>query len=119
MKNKGVLGEAFAKEQLEKDGYRVIARNYHTRYGEIDLIVQKEETLAFVEVKTRSKSGWERPASAVDKRKQKKICLAAQQYLQENAFDCWMRFDVFEIITRSSDGFVVEEYAHIEGAFIP
>ena len=119
MKDKGMLGELFAKEQLVREGYQIIAQNYFTRYGEIDLIVQKGETLVFVEVKTRSKSGWDRPADAVNKRKQQKICLAAQQYLQENPSDCWIRFDVFEVITRSVEGFVVEEHCHIKEAFIP
>lgn len=51
---KGRLGEEYAARLLEREGYRILSRNFHTRYGEIDLIAQKGEILAFIEVKTRA-----------------------------------------------------------------
>ena len=49
----GRLGERLAAEHLERLGYRIVARNYRTRFGELDLVVTDEEVLVFCEVKTR------------------------------------------------------------------
>ena len=51
---RGRLGEEYAARLLEREGYRILSRNFRTRYGEIDLIAQKGEILAFVEVKAGS-----------------------------------------------------------------
>ena len=56
----GRLGERLAAEHFERLGYRILARNYRTRFGELDLVVTDEEVLVFCEVKTRrSGSPWE------------------------------------------------------------
>lgn len=67
---KGRLGEEYAARLLEREGYRILSRNFHTRYGEIDLIAQKGEILAFIEVKTRAADSLSRPAAAVSRQKQ-------------------------------------------------
>ncbi len=54
----GRLGERLAAEHLERLGYRVVARNYRTRFGELDLVVTDEEVLVFCEVKTRRAARW-------------------------------------------------------------
>lgn len=70
---KGRLGEEYAARLLEREGYRILSRNFHTRYGEIDLIAQKGEILAFIEVKTRAADSLSRPAAAVSRQKQSRI----------------------------------------------
>ena len=87
---KGRLGEEYAARLLEREGYRILSRNFHTRYGEIDLIAQKGEILAFIEVKTRAADSLSRPAAAVSRQKQSRIILAAEGYLQRfpAAFRC-------------------------------
>jgi len=80
----GYFGEKLARHFLERRGYQIIATNYYTRWGEIDLIAQKNEWLFFIEVKTRltNKFGW--PEEAVTDNKLKKLKLTARQYLLKN-----------------------------------
>lgn len=110
----GDLGENFAAELYEKSGYTVVARNYHSRYGEIDLIAESEDTLCFVEVKTRNITSFGTPAEAVDYRKQKKLTLTAMKFLTETESFKQPRFDVIEIWQQ--DGKIVR-YNLIENAF--
>ena len=110
----GALGEDFAAKLYEKSGYTVTARNYHSRYGEIDLIAENEDALCFVEVKTRNLTTLGTPAEAVDYRKQKKMTLTAMKYLTEAECYKQPRFDVLELWQR--DGKIVR-YNLIENAF--
>ena len=109
----GRAGEDRAQEVYEKMGFRVVARNYRVRSGEIDLIVVKSEALVFVEVKTRSRRGPVDAAFFVDRRKQERIRKAAGHFLlthpEYQGHDC--RFDVV--------CFVLEENStrRIENAF--
>ena len=113
----GKLGENFAAEWLQKNGYSIIGMNYHTRFGEIDIIAKNDEFLAFVEVKTRSVNSIARPMEWVTPAKQKKIIISAESYLQENPTELQPRFDVIEIITASKNEFKVIEIQHYENAF--
>lgn len=117
MQRNGELGEKFAAEQLSRDGYDILERNYHTRYGEIDIIAQKGGILAFVEVKTRAKDFLARPCEAVNFSKQKKLITSAKIYLAERGTDKQPRFDVFEVITEAKDGFCVLSHNHMTNAF--
>ncbi|MEG2843291.1 MAG: YraN family protein, partial [Ruthenibacterium sp.] len=76
----------------------ILAQNYRTRQGEIDVIAQKGNILAVIEVKTRSKSAIAAPCEFVTPAKQRKLILAAKAYLQEINNDALcVRFDVAEI----------------------
>lgn len=110
----GDLGESFAAEVYEKSGYTVVTRNYHSRYGEIDLIAENDDTLCFVEVKTRNFSSVGTPAEAVDYRKQKKLTLTAMKYLTEAECYKQPRFDVLELWQQDSK---IVRYNLIENAF--
>lgn len=65
----GARGEAIAAAYLEGLGYRVLDRNWHSRYGELDLVVVEGETLVAVEVKTRTGLGYGHPLQAITQRK--------------------------------------------------
>lgn len=94
----GALGERRAEWALRRAGGRVLARNYRTKVGEIDLIIRFGDVIAFVEVKARSGNAFGAPAEAVDRKKQMRIAKAAMQYLRENAApDQRARFDVVEV----------------------
>ena len=93
----GDKGESFAAKLYAKSGYTVVERNYHSRYGEIDLIAENETQICFVEVKTRNLSSLGNPAEAVDYRKQKKLTLTAMKYLSEAECFKQPRFDVLEV----------------------
>jgi putative endonuclease len=94
----GARGEALAEKYLKGAGYRILARNYRCRYGEIDLIAEEGGNLVFVEVKTRSGSGFGHPLEAVDRHKRGQLSRAARRYLEETgAGERFCRFDVVAV----------------------
>lgn len=99
----GRAGERLTEKHYRKAGYEVLARNYRTPFGEADLIVKKNDTVVFVEVKTRTDESFGAPRDAVTRAKQERYGKIALSYLQrarlENHF---VRFDVAEV----SDGAV-------------
>jgi putative endonuclease len=95
--NRGKAGEDAAARHLEKRGFVVLARNFHTRQGEVDIIARDAKWLLFVEVKARGPGAWGLPCEAVTPAKQRKICLAAARWLQKNPLDLQPRFDVCEV----------------------
>lgn len=111
---KGGLGEKFASGYLEAHGYTIKAKNFHSRYGEIDIIAVKDVYIIFAEVKTRKENSMITPAQAVDITKQRKIILTAQDYLIKNECVLQPRFDIMEIYLRSGMPF---KCVHIENAF--
>lgn len=94
----GRAGEERAADFLRRAGYRILAANYRTRRGELDLVAEEGGELVFVEVKTRTSLAFGSPAEAVDRRKQQQIGRAAQEYLlREGASERVVRFDVVAI----------------------
>jgi putative endonuclease len=77
----GEEGERLARKFLERRGYRIIASNYRTRMGEIDLIAEDGQTLVFVEVKARADDRFGGPACAITPAKQARLARLAQQFL--------------------------------------
>lgn len=97
----GKLGEAEAARFLEKRGYKVLERNYRCKYGEIDLVAKDGSAVVFVEVKTRGSERFGTPMESVDARKQRKILLTAQFYIESNRLgDADFRFDVVGVEIR-------------------
>ncbi len=92
----GDWGEEKACMLLKQCGYAVIVQNYHSRFGEIDIIAVREKTLFFIEVKTRSKTEYGSANEVISKSKQNKIIKTALIFLQKNTdyadFAC--QFDV-------------------------
>lgn len=94
----GRIGENRAISHLKKSGYKVLKTNYTTRFGEADIIAEKEDVIVFIEVKTRKDDSFGAPSEAVNKIKQEKYRLVANEFLLKNKFlerNC--RFDVIEI----------------------
>ncbi|MFW6081331.1 MAG: YraN family protein [Desulfosalsimonas sp.] len=99
----GRMGESLAVGHLKKNGYRILARNYRNRFGEIDVIARHKGVIVFVEVKARSSAQYGPPKAAVDRNKQKKISMTALGYLKENrSMDERARFDVVCVDTASA-----------------
>lgn len=109
----GNLGEDFAGNYFKRLGFTV-ERNFHSRYGEIDLIAQNDEYILFVEVKTRKAGTMVSPVEAVDYRKQQKIILTAQDYLMKSGNEKQPRFDIFEVWQNEGRIF---KFNHIKSAF--
>ena len=80
----GKLGEKIAKKFLEGKGYKVLEKNFQTRFGEIDLVAKDGGTLVFVEVKTRYTEKFGRPEESVTPAKIRKIIKAGQFYRNTN-----------------------------------
>ncbi len=110
----GDLGESFAAEYFKKRGYSIAEMNYHSRYGEIDVIAENDEWVVFCEVKTRKASSMLSPADAVGKAKMKKLILTAMDYISKNDIEKASRFDVFEVWQNEGRIF---KFNHIESAF--
>lgn len=78
----GARAEETARLFLERQGLRLVERNYRCRLGEIDLIMRDGATLAFVEVRYRRRSGFGSPAESITAAKQRRIIAAAMHFLQ-------------------------------------
>jgi putative endonuclease len=96
----GAWGEQVAAKELKRRGFKILYRNYRGPHGgEIDLICRDQETLVFVEVKTRSSEKYSRPLDAVNRKKQKLIQRGALAWLRLLGHpDLTFRFDVVEVI---------------------
>lgn len=104
----GRRGEAVAAQYYRQRGYILLGHNYRTRMGELDLILYKEGTVVFAEVKTRAGRMLATPAEAVDSRKQQRLIRAAQFYLQNSPYgDAAVRFDVVEVTPATPRGWQV------------
>ena len=93
----GRWGEQQAAEYLRKKGYRITAAGFQTRFGEVDLIAENRRDLLFVEVKLRRSASFAQAREFVDRRKQERLRITAELYLQQNPTKKQPRFDVIEI----------------------
>ncbi len=100
----GMQGEEAAAAFLEARGHAILARNFRTPQGEIDIITRVGQTVVFVEVKTRRTRRFGRPAAAVGYRKQQKIIQSARCFLRQR------HLEVYASEERWS-------FNHLQGAF--
>jgi putative endonuclease len=107
-------GEDYAAEILRRSGYKVLRRNFHSKYGEIDIIAEKGDIIAFVEVKTRAPSSVVTGFEAVTRSKRRKLIATALYYIQLTGCDLQPRFDVLSIEAKSG---AILSHDHLEGAF--
>lgn len=111
---RGWRAEEAAAQLLERQGWRVLARNFHCRYGELDVVAQKGGVVAFVEVRMRSTAVWGDPALTVSRAKQQKVVRAALHFLLAHRLPpCVLRFDVVSVVGRGE----AAELEHIPDAF--
>ena len=112
------MGEDLAVTYLISNHYNIIARNFYSQYGEIDIISEYENTLIFIEVKTRS-SSFEIAFNSVSFLKQKKISRTASLFLSKYPkYDNYVtRFDVIAILFYpQSNSYSLK---HLKNAFEP
>ncbi len=119
----GRLGEDAAAAYYEKQGYCVAGRNLHFSHRELDLVVENDVSLVFVEVKTRKQtfdepSPFGRPARAVGREKQRNTVLAAEAYLRAHPTKKQPRIDVVEVyVSYKGSTPVVDDVVCIRNAF--
>src|ERR1044072_9091233 len=97
---RGAYGEMLAFRYLKRNGYKVLFRNFRGRTGgEIDVVCRDNDTLVFVEVKTRGREDFGRPVEAIDPEERKRISRGALAWLRmlDNP-DILFRFDVVEVV---------------------
>ncbi len=111
----GISGEQAALEFFKQNGYSLREQNYRVPCGEIDLILEKDRELVFVEVKARRSGRYGLPQEAVAASKQRRIIKAAMWYCQEKGLHGRpMRFDVMAVLYGSADAVTLN---HIPCAF--
>ena len=99
---------------MKKKGYRILERNYICKMGEMDIVAREKDTLAFVEVKTRTTTAFGPPQLAVNLTKQMQLSKVALYFLKEKKLeDVKARFDVVAILLRPTG----EEIELIKDAF--
>ena len=114
----GNRGERAAARYLRQQGMRILARQYTTRYGEIDLIARDSDTVVFVEVKTRSSMRGGHPAEAVTTAKQLKLTRTAIFWLRKNRLErLSSRFDVVALLWTPEES--QPRISHYRNAFEP
>src|SRR5580700_7419190 len=100
----GTLGEHVAEQWLAERGWTILERRYRGLLrNEMDLVMRRENTVAFVEVKTRRRDDFGDPICAVDRKKQRLLVRSAQAWIvQHGEPDLEYRFDVIGILVRHS-----------------
>ena len=97
-KELGDFGENYVSNYIKDLGFKVIGRNYHTKYGEIDIIATKDGKIHFVEVKTRKSLLFGTPEEAYSLKKQERIIKAALGYLKDNNINKSFQIDLVALI---------------------
>jgi putative endonuclease len=110
----GELGERIAERWLRRTGWRVLQRRFRSGHRDIDLVVEREGTIAFVEVKARRGDRFGHPVEAVNWRKQKELAKSAQVWIDRHgrAEDAY-RFDVVGVLMTGDR----VRIRHVEDAF--
>ncbi|MFW5425785.1 MAG: YraN family protein [Methylophagaceae bacterium] len=99
MNDSGKQAEELASQYLQKHNLTLITQNFHCRRGEIDLIMQDQQTLVFIEVRYRKNARFGTAIESIDHRKQTKIITTAEHYLLQSKHDYFdYRFDVIAIM---------------------
>ena len=111
--NRGVFGERLAVDYLISKGYRILAQNFRYLKGEVDILAQKDNWLAAVEVKTRSTSDFGAPEEFLKPAQIQRIIKAVDHFVVSKDLDLEVQFDIIAIILSSK----TPEIEHIENAF--
>ena len=110
----GKWGEDVALAYLLDQGYRLLDRNWHQGHRDLDLIMQQDDTLVIVEVRTRRNNLFMDPEQTVDALKMLSLSKAANAYIRLHRISLNIRFDIVAITGTPSSDFTIN---HIEDAF--
>ena len=113
----GTNGETRVAAWLRKSGYKIINRNYQCRFGEIDIIAEKDGYIVFVEVKTRKKESLVSAAESVNTFKQQRILRTAEDFIVKTDCSLQPRFDVAEVYVEQQNGKIKYSLNYIKNAF--
>lgn len=110
----GKKAEDLAVEYLQKNGYKILVRNFRFQKAEIDIVTEKDSLIVVMEVKARSTDAFMLPQEAVNKRKISLIVSAANHYMEKFNIDQEVRFDIISVLPDEKGKLTIE---HIIGAF--
>lgn len=113
----GKIGEDMALEYLLQMGYKLLERNWRCRYKEVDLIMEWDDGLHIVEVRTRREPAAVAPEHTVGKEKQYNLVAAAGAYIRKTGYSRDVHFDIVSVVLRDPDTEV--KLIHIQDAFFP
>ncbi|MDE2901065.1 MAG: YraN family protein [Chloroflexota bacterium] len=108
----GNAGEAIARRHLETLGYTLREANYRCRWGEVDLVMERDGELVFVEVRTKRGGAFGTPEESVTAAKRRRLTATAYHYLQEHDLDVPFRIDLVAIAMNLRGN--VERVTHLE-----
>jgi len=115
-RERGLRSEKLAEEHLRRQGYRILARNFRCRMGELDLVALDGEELVFVEVRSRTSEAYGAPEESVVRRKQARLRRVAEYYLLHSGRpDAFCRFDVVGVVL--DDAGRLRRIEHYKAAF--
>lgn len=110
----GKTAEDLAADYLQKNGYKILVRNFRFQKTEIDIIAEKDDVIIIAEVKARSTDAFILPQEAVTKTKIKSIVSAANHYLEKFQKDNEVRFDIISVLPDDQKNLTID---HITDAF--
>lgn len=110
----GKIAEDLAADYLQKNGYKILVRNFRFQKAEIDIIAEKDNQIIVVEVKARSTDAFMLPQEAVTRTKIKLIVSAVNHYLEEFDRDNEVRFDIITVLPDEKRKLIID---HIPDAF--
>lgn len=113
----GKLGEEFVAGYIKQKGYFIARRNYRSSRGEIDIIAENAEYVAFIEVKLRSKNAGYFPREAITKDKKRRLVHAARDYMYKSHSCLIARFDIAEVILNDDTDVKNADLNYFENAF--
>lgn len=100
--SQGVISEKQALVYLRSQGLSLICQNYYCRFGEVDLIMQDQDTLVFIEVRYRKNNDFGGALASITYSKQRKIIKTAKHYLAQLEYQPYCRFDAIAIDGKST-----------------
>lgn len=111
----GKIGEEIALKFLKNEGYEVLELNWRFRKLEVDIIAKEGDVLIVVEVKTRKSDEFGSPDVFVDRKKQRFLIKAVNEYVNQKQLENEIRFDIVSILYCNNQ----EKVEHIKDAFFP
>ncbi|WP_326981545.1 YraN family protein [Chryseobacterium sp. MYb264] len=110
----GKLAEDLAVDYLNKNGYKILVRNFRFQKAEVDIIAERDDLTIVVEVKARSTDFFILPQEAITKAKIRSIVSATDYFMEKSARDQEVRFDIISLLPDENGNLVIE---HIPDAF--
>ncbi len=114
----GKKGESIAENYLRNRGYKIIERNFRTKYAEIDIVAKKDDTLIFIEVRSKSGGNFGTPEETINKEKKWRLRQNAAGYINFKRYEGQYRIDVICVIFSKNESYEVERMNHYQNIFL-